>query len=97
MFCHPIKLAKIRKNAIFALFQRWFVTFANDCTLKLTNGLEKAQKLRLIKKYKVNLILKITFWFVTLKYVMKIISTKQQNDYVDLQASCGSQANASLL
>ena len=31
MFCHPIKLAKIRKNAIFAFFQRWFDTFANDC------------------------------------------------------------------
>ena len=33
MFCHPIKLAKIRKNAIFAFFQRWFNTFANDCIM----------------------------------------------------------------
>ena len=33
MFCHPIKLAKITKNAIFAFFQRWFDTFANDCIL----------------------------------------------------------------
>ena len=31
MYCQPIKLAKIRKNAIFVFSQRWFDTFANDC------------------------------------------------------------------
>ena len=37
----PIKLAKIRKNAIFAFLQRWFDTLANDCTLVFTGELKQ--------------------------------------------------------